>query len=223
MDATQLDQVLVNLAINARNAMSGWRHADASRTDWRLVLAGDGHEAGRAFRPAATPTIDVSRYRHRHSARCPAPHLRSVLHHPPRRGRHRPRPVHGPGHRCGNPAATLSVRSVLGEGTRFCITLPRYEGAAAHGAGTARIRCWSRRHWREVALDTEPKLIGLARAERAEAANVGDAARTGEVGPSPCRCHEKMRLDDLPAPAAAVPAATPAVPPGEVGQRPAGR
>ena len=69
MDATQLDQVLVNLAVNARNAMAGWRHVARSPRARRLVLTPDGN-APEPVRAGARPLCrrsSVSRHRRRAS------------------------------------------------------------------------------------------------------------------------------------------------------------
>ncbi len=177
MDATQLDQVLVNLAVNARNAMSGGGTLRIA-TGWRMVLAGDGHEAD-ALPPGRYATIEVS-----DTGGGIPPEVLPRIFDPfftTRRGQGGTglglSMVQGIVAQSGG---TLSVHSVLGEGTRFCITLPRYEGAAApvparpHSLLEPPAR-------REAARDTEPKLIGLAQAEQVEASNVGKAGLAGEA------------------------------------------
>jgi signal transduction histidine kinase len=91
VDPTQLDQVLVNLALNARAAM-----ADRGVLTVRTVclgLAGPTQVGPQTIPPGRYARIDVEDT----GTGIPAAHLRSVLHHPAGPGRHRPGAVDGAG------------------------------------------------------------------------------------------------------------------------------
>ncbi len=131
MDATQLDQVLMNLVINARNAMPDGGTITI-RTDWRLVLAPE--ETG-------TDTIPVGRYATIEVADTGcgmAPEILSRIFDPFFTTR---RDDGGTGLGLSmvrgivrQSGGYLSVQSTLGQGTCFTITLPRHEAAEAEAA-----------------------------------------------------------------------------------------
>ncbi len=127
MDATQLDQVLMNLAINARNAMPAGGTITIE-TGWRLVLRED--EPGPdAVPPGRYATIDMTDT----GAGIP-PDILPRIFDPfftTRRGSGGTglglSMVQGIVRQSGG---SISVRSTPGQGTRFRITLPRHEAAA---------------------------------------------------------------------------------------------
>ena len=127
MDATQLDQVLVNLAVNARNAMGDGGTLRIA-TGWRMVLADDA-DMGDGLPPGRYATIEVCDT----GGGIPQDVLPRIFDpfFTTRRGKGGTglglSMVQGIVAQSGG---TIGVDSVLGEGTRFCITLPRYEGPA---------------------------------------------------------------------------------------------
>jgi two-component system cell cycle sensor histidine kinase/response regulator CckA len=180
MDATQLDQVLVNLAVNARNAMTGGGILRIA-TGWRMVLAGDGHEAD-ALPPGRYATIEVS-----DTGGGIAPDVLPRIFDPfftTRRGQGGTglglSMVQGIVAQSGG---TLSVHSVVGEGTRFCITLPRHEGSAEviSARPPSLLEPPARR---EAAPDAESRLIGTGPARRGDNAGREEVGRLGEIGRS---------------------------------------
>jgi two-component system cell cycle sensor histidine kinase/response regulator CckA len=127
MDATQLDQVLMNLAINARNAMPDGG-AITIATDWRLVLRAEDKLA-EAIPPGRYATIEVT-----DTGSGIPPDVLPRIFDPfftTRRGEGGTglglSMVQGIVRQSGG---YLSVRSTPGEGTCFRITLPRHEPAA---------------------------------------------------------------------------------------------
>jgi two-component system cell cycle sensor histidine kinase/response regulator CckA len=131
VDPTQLDQVLMNLAVNAGRAMPGGGTVRIT-TGRRLLLhavteGGEIIPAGRyatleisdtgsGIAPDILPRIFEPFFTTRRGAGGTGLGLSTVL---------------GIVHQSGG---FLSVKSVVGEGTRFCITLPRYE--ASHVAAS---------------------------------------------------------------------------------------
>jgi two-component system cell cycle sensor histidine kinase/response regulator CckA len=127
MDGTQLDQVLVNLAVNARNAMKDGGTLTIA-TGWRLVLAADDTGPDR-IAPGRYATITITDT----GAGIPPDVLPRIF--DPFFTTRREEGgtglglsmVHGIIRQSGG---ALSVRSTPGQGTCFTITLPRYEPAA---------------------------------------------------------------------------------------------
>jgi two-component system cell cycle sensor histidine kinase/response regulator CckA len=127
MDATQLDQVLVNLAVNARNAMPQGGTLRIA-TDWRLVLREDDPGPD-ALPPGRYATIEVCDT----GTGIPAELLPRIF--DPFFTTRRESGGTGLGLSMvqgiiRQSGGTLTVESVQGQGTCFRITLPRYEGAA---------------------------------------------------------------------------------------------
>ncbi len=131
MDATQLDQVLVNLAVNARNAMPGGGTLRIA-TNWRLVL--DEDEAGPDALPAGRyATIEVC-----DTGVGIAEDILPRIFDPFFTTR---REDGGTGLGLSmvqgivcQSGGRLRVHSTVGQGTRFCITLPKYQGATGGAA-----------------------------------------------------------------------------------------
>ena len=92
VDPAALEAAILNIALNARDAMPERRHADHSHVEGR-----DHPGAAHRRRPADRPLRDARDpgHRHRHAARRRAARVRAVLHDQDRRHRQRPRPEHG--------------------------------------------------------------------------------------------------------------------------------
>ncbi len=127
MDATQFEQVLMNLAVNARNAMPDGGTLRIA-TNWRLVL--DEDEAGCEALPAGRyAVIEVSDT----GVGIPADVLPRIF--DPFFTTRREDGGTGLGLSMvqgivRQSGGRLTVDSTLGQGTRFCITLPKHQGAA---------------------------------------------------------------------------------------------
>ena len=136
MDATQLDQVLMNLAVNARNAMPDGGTITVG-TDWRLVLRPEETGTG-IIPPGRYAVISVS------DTGCGIPgEILSRIFDPfftTRRGQGGTglglSMVQGIVRQSGG---YLSVTSALGQGTCFTITLPRHEKAGGDVAAVAAV------------------------------------------------------------------------------------
>jgi two-component system cell cycle sensor histidine kinase/response regulator CckA len=133
VDPTQLDQVLVNLAVNARDAMPGGGTLTIA-TGHRLLLQPETAD-GQTLPPGRYATLEV-----RDTGRGIPPEVLPRIFEPfftTRRGAGGTglglSTVHGIVRQSGG---FLSVRSTVGQGTVFCITLPRHENPIAAGAPT---------------------------------------------------------------------------------------
>ena len=124
-DTRELEQVLLNLAVNARDAMPTGGSL-VIETD-RVVLGGDHLDAHLGTRTGPHVLLDRDRHRHRDGRGDPGTHLRAVLHHQGSGPRHRPWPVLGI-RRGEQSGGHLSVYSEPGHGTCFRIYLPEHEG-----------------------------------------------------------------------------------------------
>lgn len=137
MDATQLDQVLMNLAVNARNAMSEGGTLTIA-TDWRMVLGADAPGPD-ALPPGRYATIDIT-----DTGGGIAPELLPRIFDPfftTRRGQG------GTGLGLSmvqgivrQSSGHLSVRSTPGAGTCFTITLPRYQPVSSDAPAAPNVR-----------------------------------------------------------------------------------
>ncbi len=91
VDPSQVDNAILNLCINARDAMPG---GGSIRILARNVVVERGSVHGLA--DGHYVSLGVRDTRHRHGPGDAGPRLRPVLHDEAGRRRHRPRPVHGP-------------------------------------------------------------------------------------------------------------------------------
>ena len=163
IDPAQLDQLLLNLAVNARDAMPHGGTLTLA-TGWRLALAPE-REDGTVIQPGRYATLEV-----RDTGAGIPPEMLGRIFEPfftTKRGAGGTglglSSVHGIVRQSGG---TLSVRSVVGEGTCFRITLPRHEAAVAGAPEPALpglpalAPCEA--HGRLLLVDDEAPIRGLA-------------------------------------------------------------
>ena len=113
-DPGQLEQVIVNLAVNARDAMAG-KGGGTLTIQTYSVKADQVAELGSDILPIADYTALVDRrHRHRHPADDPRQGVRALLHHQGSRQGHRPRPLDRLRHR--QAVGRLHLRRFQGRG-----------------------------------------------------------------------------------------------------------
>jgi two-component system cell cycle sensor histidine kinase/response regulator CckA len=187
MDPTQFDQVLMNLAINARNAMPDGGTITIA-TDRRLVLRA-GEPGADPLPPGRYVTIDMTDT----GSGIPADILPRIFDpfFTTRRGEGGTglglSMVQGIVRQSGG---TLTVRSTLGAGTCFRITLPRHEAAAEAAPPTvpagAALRSTTACRERVLLVDDDDAIRRLAK--RA-------LTRAGWIVTDACSADEALSLD----------------------------
>lgn len=135
-DPGQLEQVIINLAVNARDAMPG---GGTLTIETYPVSAADVRQMGNEFMPPADYSAEGQRYRHRHSGRSAAPKSSNPFSRPRMSAR-------GQGWGCRRSSSIIKqsagfifADSKPGAGTNFTIYLPVHRasgdaGDAATGA-----------------------------------------------------------------------------------------
>ncbi len=178
VDASQLQNALLNLALNARDADAAWRPADGrdlAHARDRPRRGGDAADmrTGRLCPRSASPIPAIGM-----SAGGAAPRLRAILHHEGRRLRHRARAQHGLWlrHAVGRPDPPLK-RARPGHDGAHPPAVGQPEGGGRCEAGTAsplfRRPCRAAAR-RSLVVEDEPRVRrGPARRRGAFRADLG--------------------------------------------------